>query len=359
VNAVEDRVKAGPLWVRACSAGWASGCYELGNKLNSGDKDHFGASFLASQPAGIVYLGKACKAGLDYACVSTGDAYAAGFGTEREGLKALELYTIACERGSAHGCYRVGHLYEYGPLQKDEKKAADWYKKSCEAKTPEGKPAYGSAKGCLYFGRLLEKGLGVPKDEVQAATFYKKSCDPDEHTPGDGCVDLARIYENGKGMPKNPARAAELLVYGCKQWSASACFALGGRYTSGTGLPKDEKKDEKKAIVNYQHSCGMSPEGCMVLANLSAQGKGGLPKDEKMVTNYWVRACGLAYQRDVDVDSSAAIAQACAKAGAAANAGKGMNKDAARAYDYFSRACDRGDKASCDQAKKIGPPPKK
>jgi TPR repeat protein len=99
------------------------------------------------------------------------------------------------------------------------------------------------------------------------------------------------------------------------------------RYTSGTGLPKDEKK----AIVSYQHSCGMSPEGCMALANVTAQGKGALAKDEKMVANYWVRACGLAFQRDVDIDSSATIAQACAKAAAASNAGKGLIKDAARA----------------------------
>jgi hypothetical protein len=360
----DEPAKSGPLYARACSSGDANGCYQLGFKLNSTERDHFGKSFIEHNPAGIVWLGKACKAGLDYACSSTGDAYAGGIGVERDGLKALELYGIACDRNSPIGCYRAGHLYEHGILTKDEKKAADFYKKSCEMKTADGtKPMYGSAKGCIYLGRLLERGAGVTKDEVAAAAFYRKSCDPDEKTGGvDGCVDLARIYEAGKGVPKNPAKAADLLAYGCNNFSSPSCALLAGRYLTGTGLPKDEKKDDKKAADAYKRACGTSPEGCVALASLSLTGKGGLSKADKDVSNLYVRSCGLAVNHDADIDGSAAVGQLCAKAAAAEVAGKGIDKNPTRALEHFTRACDRGDKPSCDQAKKLAaaaPPPAK
>jgi len=103
----------------------------------------------------------------------------------------------------------------------------------------------------------------------------------------------------------------------------------------------------------------MSPEACVALATMSTQGKGGLPKEDKAVASYYTRACGLASMHDVDVDGSNVVAQGCAKAGSASAGGKGVTKDPGRAFEFFTRACDRGDKASCDQAKKIGPPAKK
>src|SRR6185369_1859651 len=131
---------------------------------------------------------------------------------------------------------------------------------ACEMKTPEGKPAYGSEKGCLYLGRMYERGAGVGKDEAMAAGLYKKSCDMDEKSGGyDGCVDLARIYDQGKGVPKNPAKAADVLAYGCKGYQAFACFAMAGRYASGSGLPAGEKKDEKRSVDLYKRACGISP----------------------------------------------------------------------------------------------------
>jgi TPR repeat protein len=141
--------------------------------------------------------------------------------------------------------------------------------------------------------------------------------------------------------------------------SATACNALAGRYLSGQGLPKDEKRDEKKAVTMYQRGCGLSADACVTLAGLSAKGTGGLSKDDKNVANYWLRGCSLVTMHDVDIDASSPIAQSCAKAGAIRVSGKGAAKDPARAYDDFTRACNRGDKPSCDQAKKIGPPPKK
>jgi hypothetical protein len=359
----DERVKAGPLYVRACNS-YAGACAELGGKLNSAaDRDKLGKAFVQGQPAGIVFHSKACKGGLNYSCTSTGDAYAAGLGTDKDPLKALELYTIACGHGVPSGCYHAGHLYEFGGLNKDEKKAAEMYKKACEAKMPDGKSAYGSEKGCVYLGRLLERGAGVPKDEVQAASLYKKSCDTDEKSQsGDGCFDLARIYDKGLGVPKNPAKATELLAFGCKGYGGFAslsCNALAPRYLSGPNLPKDEKKDEKKAVEMYRKACWNSPEACLTLATMASQGKGGLAKDDKAVANHYLSGCSLASNHDVDVASPGPIAQACVKLAAAEAAGKGRDKDPAKAADHYGRACVRGDQAACAQAKKLAPPPAK
>lgn len=359
----DERAKSGPLFVRACNS-YAQACADLGTKLNStSEREKFGKAFLQGQQAGIVFLSKACKGGLSHSCASTGDAYAGGLGTEKDGLKALELYSIACERGNATGCYRAGHLYEFGGLNKDEKKAADFYKKACETKTPDGKPAYGSERGCMYLGRLHERGAGVPKDEVLAASLYKKSCDTDEkNQSGDGCFDLARIYDKGLGVPKNPGRATEILAFGCKGWgnfAALSCNVLAPRYLSGQNLPKDEKKDEKKAVEMYRRSCWSSPEACLALATLATQGKGGLAKDDKSIASFYLFGCSAASNHDVDVTSPGPIAQACVKLAAAEVAGKGRDKDPVKAADHYGRACARGDQAACAQAKKLAPPPAK
>lgn len=351
----DEQLKSGSLYSRGCGQGDANSCYQLGFRLNSSERDRFGKMFVDHSPPGIAWLGKACKAGLDYACSSTGDAYAGALNVERDGLKALELYAIACERNSPQGCYRAGHLYEHGTLTKDEKKAADFYKRACEMKTADGtRPMSGANKGCLYLGRLYERGAGVAKDEVQASTLYRKSCDPDERSAGvDGCADLARIYELGRGVPKNPAKAAELLLYGCNGYSSPACFGLAGRYLSGNGLPRDEKRDEKKAADLYKRSCGTWPDGCVTLATMTVAGKGGLAKTDRDVTSVYVRGCSLTMNHDAENENPAAVGQMCAKAAAAEVAGKGMEKNPTRALEHFTRACDRGDRASCDQAKRL------
>ena len=198
---------------------------------------------------------------------------------------------------------------------------------------------------------------------MQASTLYRKSCDPDEKGLGaDGCVDLARIYELGRGVPKNPAKAAEILTYGCNAYSSSSCSVLAGRYLTGTGLVKDEKKDDKKAAELYRRSCGFSPEGCVALAAMTSAGKGGLAKGDRDVTSVYWRGCSLTMNHDADIDGSAAVGLMCARAGAAEVAGKGTDKNPTRALEHFRRACDRGDRPSCDQAKKLAaaaPPPAK
>jgi hypothetical protein len=359
----DEKVRSGGLFARGCSSGYAQSCFDLGSKLNGSDRDRFGKAFLGNQPAGISYMGKACKAGLDYACTSTADAYAAGNGTDRDGLHALELYQVACERGNAVGCYRAGHLYERGPLTKDEKKAAELYKKACELKTPEGKPASSSEKGCMYLGRLLERGAGVPKDEIAAAGMYKKSCDVDDNNGRvTGCVDLARIYEQGKGVAKSGGKAAEILAFGCKGYNAPACLAMAQRYGSGQGLPTGEAKDEKKSVDMYKRACGGAPDACLTLATFSQQGKGGLAKDDKAVASYYARACIVASNHDMDLDYSASVSTGCVKLATVEAAGKGVTRDETKAALHFGLACARGDKASCDQQKKLAakaPPPAK
>ena len=346
-----ERVKAGPLLLRSCNSGYPEGCYELGNRLNGPDHDKLGKAFLANQQSGMVYLGKACKAGLDYACISTADAYVSGVGTSKDGLAALDLYGISCDRGAPRGCVKAGGLFENGLLTKDDAKAAGFFRKACDLKNADGTPKYGALAGCVELARLQERGAGMAKDETAAASVYKKACDASEKTqPADGCVDLARIYDTGKGVARDAGHAVEALKFGCSKYNSTACLQLAQRYDRGTGLPAGEKKDDKKAAELYGKACSSSPDACLSLAAMASQGR-GVPRSDVEAFRAYSRGC---YASHGDATLFAAEGQSCAKAGSMIESGKGADKNPLNAARYYQRACEHGDKASCAAAKKLG-----
>lgn len=54
-------------------------------------------------------------------------------GTEKDEVKAFELYLKAAEQGLDYAQYNIGICYEYGiGTEKDEYKALEWYQKSAE-----------------------------------------------------------------------------------------------------------------------------------------------------------------------------------------------------------------------------------
>ena len=55
-------------------------------------------------------------------------------------------------------------------------------------------------------------GRGVERDDAKAAAFYKKACDGGHM---DGCVQLGLLYAEGDGVVKDPAKAKALFEKAC------------------------------------------------------------------------------------------------------------------------------------------------
>jgi|GEM_PF-3506429 len=145
-------------------------------------------------------------------------------------LEAVKESFDQAKRGDAEGQFRLGRMYEQGRggLLKDEKRAAEWYRKAAEQ---------GNARGQIALGRLYEAGLGVARDAKAALAWYRKAA---EQGDAEGQFNLGRAYETALGMWfGNPKEA--LLWYGkaAHQGHVAAQAKLGDLYATGRGTTED------------------------------------------------------------------------------------------------------------------------
>ena len=103
------------------------------------------------------------------ACSLAALAYDNGEGVRQDKFKAVELYTKACDGGSAGGCLNLGVMYSNGEgVRQDTFKAVELFTKACDG---------GSANGCLNLGVMYVKGEGVKLDKKRALALVGKACD--------------------------------------------------------------------------------------------------------------------------------------------------------------------------------------
>ena len=90
-------------------------------------------------------------------------------------------------------------------------KAAKYYKIACNR---------GNAKACNKLGVLYNSGMGVSMNFLLAAKLYKKACK--KRYPF-ACTNLGYMYEFGQGLTKNRIKALRLYKKGCELKSVGAC----------------------------------------------------------------------------------------------------------------------------------------
>jgi len=106
--------------------------------LNAGnaDWDRGGldlCQYTQDYPRAVTLFSKACDAGNAYGCSNLGDMYLNGERVAEDNSQALMLYSRACDTGSAAGCSSIGLVYQKGfGVQKDKGKARQFFSKGCE-----------------------------------------------------------------------------------------------------------------------------------------------------------------------------------------------------------------------------------
>ena len=153
----------------------------------------------------------------DHAMCNLGAHYYAGNrGFEQNFKKAMELYTMAAERGNRQAQENLGYCYYYGRDGKvDYEKAFHYF----ALRAFDGWPT------SLYkIGDMYLHGYYVQKDEREAFALYRRCLelvDSDERDVVSGPVHLrlGNMYLNGIGTQKNPEQAllhynlAELMLF--------------------------------------------------------------------------------------------------------------------------------------------------
>ena len=130
---------------------------------------------------------------------------------DEKNFKDLATCEALCAAGNANGCYVAGQEYL---MNDDEAKAGELFTRACDG---------GSAYGCKWLAPMHRNGLGgIAKDEAKAkaledkaVTLYPALC---EGGKVQACWDLAGLIEGS-----DPARAKTLYKLACDAGKTAAC----------------------------------------------------------------------------------------------------------------------------------------
>jgi uncharacterized protein len=342
---------------KACAAGRAAGCFELGLLYVRGRG-------VPADPARANQLfQQACDAGSAAACAELGGRYLHGYGGAAYDARIVTLLRRACDGGSASGCAHLAFLYATGRgVVQDDERALRLYQAACDG---------GDAAGCYNVGLHFEKARGTSENSSLALLAYGRACDQGYAL---ACTNLAFLHEGGLGVPQGPEELAEVtelyrracLGSPCEAGDPLGCFNLGVFYRDGKGVAQDKAQ----AAAFFERSCaGNNAFGCANLADLLYAGD-GVPRDEKRAAELFRQACAgghsfscrnvvaIAVQAgntDQAADAMGRLERACdeGKAGACRELGTiydegvGVAPDRVRARALFRRACEGGDDESC------------
>lgn len=219
-----------------------------------------------------------------------------------------------CERGHAGSCRVLGYIHE--SEKKELAKAIEYYLRACDADDPQG---------CSNAAFMFNKARGVPENPVRAVELFKKGCDLGNAR---GCTDLGFLYEKGRGIAVDLVNAAKLYKRGCDGGNMVGCGNYGHLLQEGSGVAKDPNL----AVTYNTRGCvAGDSRSCNGLANLYEFGRGALPQDMTKATEFYVKACATA--------KATGYGSACANAGFQHLNGRGVPKDAVKAYSEFEAAC--------------------
>ena len=143
----------------------------------------------ATLPAGmdqsLADLYHQAEAGSPQAMLELGLDYADGKGIPKDNKLAANWYRKAAEAGSAGGMANLGYSYEYGyGVSQDYQQALSWYRKAAEA---------GNRLAMSNLGFMYEKGYGVQENKKEAVSWYRKAAQLGDQNAADA---LKRLDEN-------------------------------------------------------------------------------------------------------------------------------------------------------------------
>jgi TPR repeat protein len=227
---------------KACDRGYALACTNYGYLVENG------RGVDADAVVAVEYYKKGCEGGNNQGCSNVGVMWEGGHGTGRKDTaRAVEYYEKACKMGLNDGCEKSKKIFSHLRTECDALAVAAKPQKPALGPKPTTPPPPPN-EGCTNLGYLYEKGVGVAKDERAAADFYKKSCDAKLPT---GCANLGNIYDAGQVYPQDFKKANELYKKACDLGSSGGCNNLGYAYATARGVPKNERR----GLDLYKKAC--------------------------------------------------------------------------------------------------------
>ena len=186
----------------------------------------------------VVWYLKAIKGGDAQAMYNLAAAYAKGdLGLTQSDTKAIELLTLAAEKGNAYARYNLGHHYNDGEgVEIDFNRCAELWEQSA-------KQGYVSAQFnlCdLYKDGSLDNENGNPMTiPLNHPLHFKWALAAAQQGDKDGQVYTADCYANGWGVERNLVSAFEWYMKAAEQDDSIAQYCVGRYFEEGRGTDID------------------------------------------------------------------------------------------------------------------------
>jgi TPR repeat protein len=141
--------------------------------------------------------------------------------------------------GDAKAMVKLGSIYK---KEKDYEEAVKWYTLAAEK---------GDAHGQAYLGVLYLKGNGVSQNYKKAVYWFRKAADQDNVV---GQNELGLCYEGGIGVPVNKEKAFQLYRLSAEHYFSSGIYNYGRCFYSGIGV--NENLNMAVELLKHAESCG-------------------------------------------------------------------------------------------------------
>ncbi len=248
-------------------------------------------------------------------------------GSQRDPVKASELFASAAARGHPEAQYYLGLLYQNGTgVAQDDVQAFNWFLASSEA---------GNASAQFELSRALLKGVGTPENQSEAMRWL-------EEAAGSGQVDaqyyLGQAIETGAGVAQSSENALKWYRRAAEGGQALAQRTLGTKYLQGSdGLEPNAEEALRWLLAAAK---AKEPGAMNNLAFGYASGK-VLPQNDAEAAFWYEQASEMGLAR-----ASFALAQLF-------EVGRGGPVSLNRAITYYQTAARQGDKRGLERLAKL------
>jgi uncharacterized protein len=224
---VKQNKVEGETWLRrAALAGDPEAALTVANIYVRGDDDlppHFAE---AAQ-----WFRVAAEGGSRSAARALAILHLTGAGTPRDPDEAAKWFRKAAEAGDVVAQSDLAELMRRGQTNPRFTEAApvhDWFEQAAEA---------GDAAAAYNFAVCLAEGVNLEKDEARAAYWFRKAAE----TVADAAYAYATALEHGRGVDKDEVAARDWMMRAAEAKLPVALLNLGRMHNMGVGGPHDDE----------------------------------------------------------------------------------------------------------------------
>jgi TPR repeat protein len=288
-----------------------------------------GAGVPSEVPRVVELLGKGCELGEGQSCTLLAHRYGSGRGVARDDARAIDLFARGCDRGHQEACTSLASRYFEGRgVEKNEGYAMAILTRACTA---------GGALACNNLGFVYAQGGPEVRDHRQAAELYRRACEAGLEL---GCTNLSKIHAIGLPLGDAPG-AAEAQKKACDLGDTWSCSSVGWRYFHGRGVPPDLALAHATSL----RACrARDASACALVGEIYWQGGPALERNPARAAEYYGLAC------------DGGVLPSCTNLGLMHRDGLGIAKDEARGRALLEKACTAGYAPACEKNPGSGSP---